>query len=53
MSAEAAYYVHEWVRIISLTVAVWLVVEAVAWAVGFCRRGMERVRRLNEREGKR
>jgi hypothetical protein len=51
-AAAAAYYVHAWVQAIGLTLATWLVIELAYNTYLFCRRGMDRVRRLNEREGK-
>ena len=54
MSYDAfLYYAHNWVQAIALVLFVWFVVWAVSWAVDFCRAGMERVRRYEEREGKR
>jgi hypothetical protein len=45
-------YLHGWIQSIELVLFVWLVVWASSHAVDFCRAGMERVRRLEEREGK-
>lgn len=54
MSYDAfLYYAHNWAQAIELVVAVWLTAWAVSHAVDFYRAGMERVRRMEEREGKR
>ena len=45
-----AYYVHAWVQTIALTLATWLSIELIYNAYLFYRRGMERVRRLEDRE---
>jgi hypothetical protein len=45
-------YLHGWIQAIELTLFVWLVVWAGSHAVDFCRAGMERVRKMEEREGK-
>ena len=47
-----AYYAGQWAGAIAFTLAIWLTIEAGIWAVGFYRRGMERVRRYEARGGK-
>jgi len=44
-------YLHSWIQAIELVLFVWFVVWAGSHAFDFCRAGMERVRKLNEREG--
>jgi hypothetical protein len=44
-------YLHGWIQSIELVLFVWFVVWAGNYAVDFCRAGMERVRRYEEREG--
>jgi hypothetical protein len=46
-------YLHGWIQAIELLLFIWFTVWAVSHAVDFCRAGMERVRRLEEREGER
>jgi hypothetical protein len=46
-------YLHSWIQSIQLVLFVWFVAWAGSHAVDFCRAGMERVRRLEEREGER
>ena len=43
-------YLQGWIQAIELVLFVWFVVWAGSHAVDFCRAGMERVRKLNERE---
>jgi hypothetical protein len=45
-------YLHGWIQSIELVLFVWLVVWAGSHAVDFCRAGIERVRKMEEREGK-
>lgn len=45
-------YLHGWIQAIELILVIWFIAWASTSAVDFCRAGMERVRRLNEREGK-
>jgi hypothetical protein len=45
-------YLHSWIQAIELLLFVWFVVWAGSHAVDFCRAGMERVRKMEEREGK-
>jgi hypothetical protein len=53
MSYEAfLYYAHGWIQAVELLLVIWLVAWAGSRVVDFCRAGMERVRRLDEREGK-
>lgn len=52
MNYEAfLYYAHNWAQAIGLVLFVWFVVWAGSHALDFCRGGLERVRRLDEREG--
>jgi hypothetical protein len=54
MNYEAfIYYLHGWIQAIELLLVIWFVVWAGSHALDFYRAGMERVRRLEEREGKR
>lgn len=46
-------YLHGWIQSIELLLFVWFVVWAGSHAVDFYRAGMERVRKMEEREGKR
>jgi hypothetical protein len=46
-------YLHGWIQAIELVLFVWIVVWAGSHAVDFYRAGMERVRKMEEREGKR
>jgi len=43
-------YLHSWIQAIETLLFVWLLVWAGSHAVDFYRAGMERVRRLEERE---
>jgi len=53
MNFEAfLYYAHQWAQLIELALFIWFVAWAGSHAVDFYRAGMERVRRLEEREGK-
>jgi hypothetical protein len=45
-------YLHSWIQAIELVLFVWIVVWAGSHAVDFYRAGMERVRKMEEREGK-
>ena len=45
-------YLHGWIQAIELVLFVWLIAWAGSRVVDFCRAGMERVRRYEEREGK-
>jgi hypothetical protein len=45
------YYTHSWIQAIQFLLFLWFTAWAVSHAVDFCRAGMERVRRLEEREG--
>ena len=45
-------YLHGWVQAIELILVIWFIAWASTSAVDFYRAGMERVRKLNEREGK-
>lgn len=46
-------YLHGWIQSIELLLFVWFVVWTASKILDFCRAGMERVRRMEEREGKR
>jgi hypothetical protein len=45
-------YLHGWIQSIELALFIWFVAWASTSAVDFYRAGMERVRRMEEREGK-
>jgi len=45
-------YLHGWIQAIELLLVIWFIAWASTSAVEFYRAGMERVRKLNEREGK-
>lgn len=45
-------YLHGWIQAIELLLFIWFIVWASTSAVDFYRAGMERVRKLEEREGK-
>jgi hypothetical protein len=44
-------YLHGWAQAIELALFIWFIAWASTSALDFYRAGMERVRRLNEREG--
>jgi hypothetical protein len=46
-------YLHGWIQAIEFLLFIWFVVWAGSKILDFCRAGMERVRRLEEREGER
>jgi len=45
-------YLHGWIQAIELLLFVWFVVWAGSHLLDFYRAGMERVRKMEEREGK-
>jgi hypothetical protein len=45
------YYTHSWIQAIQFLLFLWFIVWGVSKILEFCRAGMERVRRLEEREG--
>jgi hypothetical protein len=44
-------YLHGWVQAIETLLVIWLIAWGGSHAVDFYRAGMERVRRMEEREG--
>lgn len=53
MNFEAfLFYAHGWIQATQLVLFAWFVVWAGSHAVDFYRAGMERVRKMEEREGK-
>jgi hypothetical protein len=46
-------YLHGWIQAIELILFIWFIAWASTSALDFYRAGMERVRRYEEREGKR